>query len=43
MLRTALGPSIAGWLDDPAVIDGLVRPDLSSGDDVEAWVKLLIG
>lgn len=25
------------------MIDGLVRPDLSSGDDVEAWVKLLIG
>jgi hypothetical protein len=25
------------------MIDGLVRPDMSSGDDVETWVKLLIG
>ncbi len=25
------------------MIDGLVRPEMSSGDDVEAWVKLLIG
>lgn len=25
------------------MIDGLVRPDMSSGDDVEVWVKLLIG
>jgi type IV secretion system protein VirB11 len=27
MLRTALGPAIAGWLDDPAVIEVLVNPD----------------
>lgn len=25
------------------MIDGLVRPDMSSGDEVEAWVKLLVG
>ena len=27
MLRTALGPSIASWLDDPAVIEGMLNPD----------------
>ncbi|AGH50437.1 conjugal transfer protein TrbB [Sphingomonas sp. MM-1] len=27
MLRTALGPSIAGWLDDPAVIEVMLNPD----------------
>jgi len=27
MLRTALGPAIAAWLDDPAVIEVLLNPD----------------
>lgn len=27
MLRTALGPSIAGWLDDTAVIEVMLNPD----------------
>ena len=27
MLRTALGPSIASWLDDPAVIEVMLNPD----------------
>ena len=27
MLRTALGPSIAAWLDDPAVAEVMLNPD----------------
>ena len=27
MLRTALGPSIAAWLEDPAVIEVMLNPD----------------
>lgn len=27
MLRTALGPAIAGWLDDPQVIEVMLNPD----------------
>lgn len=27
MLRTALGPSISGWLDDPAVVEVMLNPD----------------
>jgi P-type conjugative transfer ATPase TrbB len=27
MLRTALGPSIAAWLDDPAIVEVLLNPD----------------
>ena len=27
MLRTALGPSIAAWLDDPAVVEVMLNPD----------------
>ncbi|WP_315783279.1 MULTISPECIES: P-type conjugative transfer ATPase TrbB [unclassified Bradyrhizobium] len=27
MLRTALGPAIAGWLDDPAVVEVMLNPD----------------
>jgi type IV secretion system protein TrbB len=27
MLRTALGPSIATWLDDPAIIEVMLNPD----------------
>jgi len=27
MLRTALGPAIAEWLEDPAIIEVLLNPD----------------
>ncbi|HEY8008100.1 MAG TPA: P-type conjugative transfer ATPase TrbB, partial [Methylocella sp.] len=27
MLRTALGPAIAAWLEDPAVIEVMLNPD----------------
>jgi type IV secretion system protein TrbB len=27
MLRTALGPAIAGWLDDPSVVEVMLNPD----------------
>ncbi|MCI3132856.1 P-type conjugative transfer ATPase TrbB [Phenylobacterium aquaticum] len=27
MLRTALGPDIAGWLDDPTVVEVMLNPD----------------
>ena len=27
MLRTALGPGIAGWLEDPAVVEVMLNPD----------------
>lgn len=27
MLRTALGPSIASWLDDPAIVEVMLNPD----------------
>ena len=27
MLRTALGPRIAGWLDDPAIVEVMLNPD----------------
>ncbi len=27
MLRTALGPAIAGWLEDPAIIEVMLNPD----------------
>ncbi|MCG6116410.1 MAG: Flp pilus assembly complex ATPase component TadA, partial [Mesorhizobium sp.] len=27
MLRTAMGPSIAAWLDDPSVIEVMLNPD----------------
>ena len=27
MLRTALGPSIAAWLEDPAVVEVMLNPD----------------
>ena len=35
MLRTALGPVISGWLDEPSVIDVLLNPDGS------LWVERL--
>src|SRR5437899_1355258 len=27
MLRTALGPAIAAWLEDPGVVEGMLNPD----------------
>lgn len=27
MLRTALGPAIAGWLEDPSVVEVMLNPD----------------
>jgi len=27
MLRTALGPAIATWLEDPAVVEVMLNPD----------------
>jgi hypothetical protein len=27
MLRTALGPAIAAWLEDPAVVEVMLNPD----------------
>ena len=27
MLRTALGPAIAGWLGDPGVVEVMLNPD----------------
>lgn len=35
MLRTALGPDIAAWLDDPAVIEVMLNPD------GQLWVERL--
>jgi type IV secretion system protein VirB11 len=35
MLRTALGPAIAEWLDDPAVIEVMLNPD------GRLWIDLL--
>ena len=46
MLRTALGPAIATWLEDPAVIEVMLNPDgriwidrLTNGlADTGAWL-----
>jgi type IV secretion system protein TrbB len=27
MLRTALGPTITGWLEDPAIVKVMLNPD----------------
>ena len=27
MLRTALGPAITDWLDDPAIVEVMLNPD----------------
>ncbi len=27
MLRTALGPGIAGWLEDPGIVEVMLNPD----------------
>src|SRR6266545_5282871 len=37
MLRTALGPSIAAWLEDPAVVEVMLNPD------GRLWVDRLSG
>ena len=37
MLRTALGPAIATWLDDPAVVEVMLNPD------GRLWVDRLAG
>src|SRR3954452_6226799 len=37
MLRTALGPAIAAWLDDPAVVEVMLNPD------GRLWVDRLAG
>ena len=37
MLRTALGPGIALWLDDPAVIEVMLNPEASCGST--GWAK----
>src|ERR1700683_4978223 len=37
MLRTALGPHIAAWLDDPAVVEVMLNPD------GRLWVDRLAG
>lgn len=37
MLRTALGPAIAGWLDDPAIVEVMLNPD------GRLWVDRLAG
>ena len=37
MLRTALGPAIAGWLEDPAVVEVMLNPD------GRLWIDRLAG
>jgi type IV secretion system protein TrbB len=37
MLRTALGPSIAAWLEDPAIVEVMLNPD------GRLWVDRLLG
>ena len=37
MLRTALGPAIASWLDDPAIVEVMLNPD------GRLWVDRLVG
>ena len=37
MLRTALGPAIAGWLEDPAIVEVMLNPD------GRLWVDRLSG
>ena len=31
MLRTALGPAIAGFLEDPSIVEVMLNPDGGSG------------
>ena len=37
MLRTAMGPAIAGWLEDPAIAEVMLNPDGS------LWIDRLAG
>jgi len=37
MLRTALGPAIAGWLEDPTVVEVMLNPD------GRLWIDRLTG
>lgn len=37
MLRTALGPAIAGWLEDPAIVEVMLNPD------GRLWIDRLAG
>jgi len=37
MLRTALGPAIAGWLEDPSIVEVMLNPD------GKLWVDRLAG
>jgi type IV secretion system protein TrbB len=37
MLRTALGPTITGWLEDPAIIEIMLNPDR------RLWINRLTG
>ena len=51
MLRTALGPAIAGWLEDPAIVEVMLNPDgrlwvdrLSGGlEDTGQWLRAADG
>ena len=37
MLRTALGPAITGWLEDPAIVEVMLNPD------GRLWIDRLAG
>ena len=37
MLRTGMGPTITGWLEDPAIVEIMVNPD------GRLWIDRLIG
>jgi type IV secretion system protein VirB11 len=37
MLRTALGPAIGAWLEDPAIVEAMLNPD------GQLWVDRLAG
>jgi type IV secretion system protein TrbB len=37
MLRTAMGPAIAGWLEDPAIVEIMLNPD------GRLWIDRLTG
>jgi type IV secretion system protein VirB11 len=37
MLRTAMGPAITGWLEDPAIVEIMLNPD------GRLWIDRLAG
>jgi type IV secretion system protein TrbB len=37
MLRTAMGPTITGWLEDPAIVEIMLNPD------GRLWIDRLTG